>query len=362
MAVFEPIQGVPQFLADGTQSGTAPTGYAPGTIVQLLGEQLSTPQPLPPQTTFQPQQAANVFQPLMDSGFDGMDGSFGGGQQSGSGNVAADLGVPSSLSDPIADFGVFADPTPFGLGLSALGAVVPGLAPLGLAYGVANAIGSAFGSPQSNSMGQTQQSGVGNATMDMFGNVVGSPENVASVASFSPDTGPFTSEKGEPMSPAPNPDVSTPNDYSASADQSQAADPTGVFGDTYGESTAEEGGSSSGGGVSVICTELHRQGKLDDATMAADKKFGENVAQNDPHTMIGYHCWALPIVRQMRKSKIITFIVSLLALPWAREMYFRQTGNGRGSYRGRVLMAFGIPVCRFIGRRRSRGWFPPFRD
>ena len=358
MAVFQPIQGVPQFLADGTQQGVAPTGYAPGTVVRLLGEQLASPPPQPAeQFVAAPQVAPNVFRTLMD------DENFDFGADGTTATPGAENSSFNSfgLTNEFADFGLGKfNPTPAGVTLSALSAAVPALAPLSLGYSAANAL-NAISSPMSNALGQTQQFGVGNNLTDMFGNVVGSPENVASVASYSPDTGSFTSEKGETMAPAPNPDVSTPDDFSASADQTQAADPSGVFGDTYGESAAEEGGGGGGGGK-VICTELHRQGKLDDATMAADKKFGENVAQNDPHTMIGYHCWALPIVRQMRKSKIITFIVSLLALPWAREMYFRQTGNGRGSYRGRVLMAFGIPVCRFIGRRRSRGWFPPFRD
>jgi len=353
------VAGVP-VLRDGQQAGIAPTGYAPGTVVQMLGQQLMQP-PAPVPVAVPVPMPQNVFESFDENGLDGIDESFGGGQQSGSGNIAADLGLPSGLTDPIADLGLgFANPTPLGLGLSALGAAVPALAPLGLAYSAANAISGGFGSPQTNSLGQTQQFGVGNETMDMFGNLVGTPENIASVASFNPATGSFVSPTtGETMSPAPNPDVSTPDDFSASADQAQAADPTGVTGDTYGESTASAGGDDSG---KVICTELHRQGKLDDATMAADAEFGEMVAQNDPHTMAGYHLWAKTVVRLMQKSKTITWIVALFALPWAREMFLRQTGNGRGSWRGRILMRLGIPLCRFIGRRNARGWLPPFRS
>jgi|TARA_R110000796_G_scaffold156917_1_gene273684 hypothetical protein len=351
------VAGVP-VLRDGQQAGVAPTGYAPGTVVQMLGQQLMQPPAPVPVPIPVPQ---NVFQSFDENGFDGMGENFGGAQQSGSGNIAADLSLPSSLTDPIADLGLgFMNPSLMGLSMAALSKAVPALAPLGLAYSAANALGSVIGSPQTNSLGQTQQSGVGNETVDMFGNLVGSPANIASVASFNPATGSFVSPTtGETMSPAPNPDVSTPDDFSASADQAQAADPTGAFGDQFGESTASEGGDDSG---KVICTELHRQGKLDDATMAADKEFGEMVAENDPHTMVGYHLWAKPVVRLMQKSRIITWIVALLALPWAREMFLRQTGNGRGSWRGRILMRLGIPVCRFIGRRNARGWLPPFRS
>tara|TARA_R110002020_G_scaffold276304_3_gene491677 strand:+ start:1924 stop:3096 length:1173 start_codon:yes stop_codon:yes gene_type:complete len=386
MAVFQPIRGVPTFNDENNYQGIAPTGYAPGTMVKLLGDSLVAPQLLQQQPVSTPAQPnpVNVFQPLMDeNGFDGIDESFGGSQQSGSGNIATDLGIPSALTDPIVDFGLnFMNPTPLGLGLSALGRVVPGLAPLGVALSAANAMGDVFGAPQTNSLGQTQQSGVGNETVDMFGNLVGSPENIASVASFNPNIGSFVGPTGEVMGPAPNPDVgnvvgvNTPGvtdftDFSSEADAAQAADTSGAFGDSFGESTAAEmgfddgvssGGDGGGDGSKVICTELHRQRKLDDATMAADKEYGEMVAEHDPHTMAGYHLWAKPVVRLMQKSKIITWIVALLALPWAREMLLRQTGNGRGSWRGRILMRLGIPLCRFLGRRTARGWLPPFRS
>lgn len=258
-------------------------------------------------------------------------------------------GFVSSITSPVANvpgpFGLNMAPSPLGL----LSMAVPG--PLGIALGIANAV-MGIEAPSVNTIGQSQVSGFGNQSVDAFGNPVGSPENIASVASFSPNTGQFTDARGEPMSSAPNPDVSTPNDFSASADQTQAADPTGSFGDTYGESTASDGGG--GGAGKVICTELHLQGKLDDATMAADREFGQAVRDSDPYTMIGYHVLALPIVRLMKKSNIVTNAVALLALPWAKEMYFKQTGEGKGSYRGRILMRLGIPLCRKVGRNASR--------
>jgi hypothetical protein len=258
-------------------------------------------------------------------------------------------GFVSSITSPVANvpgpFGLNLAPSPLGL----LSMAVPG--PVGIAMGIVNAV-MGIEAPAVNSLGQSQVSGFGNQSVDAFGNPVGSPENVASVASYSPDTGSFTSSTGETMAPAANPDVSTPNDYGASADQSQAADPSGVTGDTYGESTASGGGG--GGAGKVICTELHLQGKLDDATMAADREFGRAVRDSDPYTMIGYHVLALPIVRLMKKSNIVTNAVALLALPWAKEMYFKQTGEGKGSYRGRILMSLGIPLCRKVGRSASR--------
>ncbi len=350
------VAGVP-VLRDGQQAGVAPTGYAPGTVVQMLGQQLMQPPAPVPVPIPVPQ---NVFQSFDENGFDGMDGSFGGAQQSGSGNIAADLGLPSGLTDPIADLGLgFANPTPMGIGLSALGAAVPALAPLGLAYSAANALSGNFGSPQTNALGQTQQFGVGNETMDMFGNLVGSPENIASVASFNPATGSFVSPTtGETMSPAPNPDVSTPDDFSAMADQTQAADPTQSYGDQFGESTSD----GTGGSGKVICGEMHRQGRISTPVYEADQEFGQHMRETDPYVMDGYLAWATTVVRFMQKSCVFSWFVSLFAKPWAREMFLRQTGNGRGSWRGRILMRLGIPLCRFIGRRNARGWLPPFRS
>ena len=158
------------------------------------------------------------------------------------------------------------------------------------------------------------------------------------------------------MGPAANPDTFSSDVAAAAADaQAQAEAQATASAMGFGSDSGDDSGK-------VICTELHRQGKLDDATMAADKEFGEMVAENDPHTMAGYHLWAKPVLRLMQKSRIITWLVALLALPWAREMFLRQTGNGRGSWRGRILMRLGIPVCRFIGRRNARGWLPPFRS
>ena len=353
------VAGVP-VMRGGQQAGVAPTGYAPGTVVQMLGQQLMQP-PAPAPVPVSIPVPQNVFQSFDENSFDGMDGSFGGGQQSGSGNMAADIGIPSSLTDPIADLGLgFMNPTPMGLGLSALGMAVPALAPLGLAFSAANAMGDAFGSPQTNSLGQTQEFGVGNQSIDMFGNVVGSPENMASIASFNPDTQSFTGPTGQAMGPAANPDTfSSDVDATAAAAQAESQAQAQAQATASAMGFGSDSGSDSG---KVICTELHRQGKLDDATMAADKEFGEMVAQNDPHTMAGYHFWAKPVVRLMQKSKIITWIVALFALPWAREMFLRQTGNGRGSWRGRILMQLGIPLCRFVGKRNARGWLPPFRS
>jgi len=182
-------------------------------------------------------------------------------------------GFQNFITDPIAQLGpVQVDP--LSIGVTTLGILAPPLAPFALAVNLgrtlAGALGSFAGPSQTNALGQTQQSAFGNETIDMFGNPVGSPENIASVAGFNPTTQTFQGPTGAPMGPAVNPDVLTNNftsvmgpavnpdvltdDFSAQADEAQAADPTGVTGDAYGESTASGGGDpgqadSSMGGV-----------------------------------------------------------------------------------------------------------------
>ena len=116
------------------------------------------------------------------------------------------------------------------------------------------------------------------------------------------------------------------------------------------------GGDDSGGDDgTVICTELHRQGKLCDEWFKVDKKVGLWFARNDPDVMTGYHFWGKPLARLMKKSSFISYVVSLLALPWAKEMYIQQGNNEISTFRGKFLHKFGLPICRIIGKAINSG-------
>ncbi len=113
----------------------------------------------------------------------------------------------------------------------------------------------------------------------------------------------------------------------------------------------EQGTGSSNSGSTVICTELYRQGLLEKEVYWADQRFGARLAQDDPHVIAGYHFWAKPVVRLMRKSRLFSLLIfKTLAEPWAKEMSAREGVNGFGTLRGKVLMAVGLPLCRTIGR------------
>ena len=112
------------------------------------------------------------------------------------------------------------------------------------------------------------------------------------------------------------------------------------------EEAGEEGldgdGDGDGGGTgTVICTELHRQSLMDDATWAADEAFGRRVPSE---VRAGYLLWAPTVVGWMRASRVMTWLVARLALPWAREMAYGD------SLFGRVVMACGWGICGWLGR------------
>lgn len=104
---------------------------------------------------------------------------------------------------------------------------------------------------------------------------------------------------------------------------------------------AGAGAGAGPGDSTVICTELHRQGLMDDATFARDDAFARAV---DPDVRRGYLRWALPVVRGMRRSRAFTRLVWFVARPWAREMAYGD------SVIGRVIMRVGVPLCRLLGR------------
>lgn len=118
---------------------------------------------------------------------------------------------------------------------------------------------------------------------------------------------------------------------------------------TYSVDSDGNGAGDAGG--TVICTELHAQGLLPHDVYRADQRFGFRMMRDDPYVIAGYHLWAKPVVKLMRKSKLFTHILNTtLAEAWAKEMVVREGLNGVGTLRGRVLFAIGLPVCRAIGR------------
>ena len=108
--------------------------------------------------------------------------------------------------------------------------------------------------------------------------------------------------------------------------------------------------SSGATQLTVICTELYRQGFMPDEIREADEKFGRMILTQSPETMLGYHFWAIPIVNLMQKSRLFTRIVWVVAKPWAYQMAYEMGAIEKGNLVGKALMSFGIFASRLIGR------------
>lgn len=159
-----------------------------------------------------------------------------------------------------------------------------------------------------------------------------------------PDTSGPTPTEGDPTGQEGGPTGNGPS--SSGIGPGTGTAPTGDEGD----SGDGGGGGGGGGGASVICSELRRQGLMDDLIWAADERFGglQTRAVRD-----GYRCWAQYIARGMKRSPLLTRIVARLAIPWAYEMAYLMGARSRGSLLGRALMFAGLPFCAVLGKFRS---------
>lgn len=99
----------------------------------------------------------------------------------------------------------------------------------------------------------------------------------------------------------------------------------------------------TGGGISIICTELKNQNLLPVKYWEADEKHGRYLRCHDPFVYVGYIAVASPIVELMKKSKLLTKAISLLAIPWAKHI------AGEHNIFGKFINTIGTPVCRLIG-------------
>lgn len=124
------------------------------------------------------------------------------------------------------------------------------------------------------------------------------------------------------------------------------------LGSTGETGTGADGGSDSGGGSSVICTELHRRGVLSDEIFAADLQAG----REQPREVIaGYHLWAKPVVQLMKRSPLAYMAARYIGSAWANEMAFRRgVKEAKTTRLGRFIVKYGPPVCGLIDLLRRK--------
>ena len=118
---------------------------------------------------------------------------------------------------------------------------------------------------------------------------------------------------------------------------------TPIFGPTAGALAGFVGGMLGG---RVICNELHKQGLLTKEQVLMDYKFTRDYLT--PTHVNGYHLWAVWVVRQMRKGRMIKFWKHI-ATHRANEIAYIYGKREKPDYLGKIYRCIGEPVCWLLG-------------
>ena len=113
-------------------------------------------------------------------------------------------------------------------------------------------------------------------------------------------------------------------------------------------SSGEDSNSEAGSAAKVICSELVRQGMMTekhrrDCTVYA-------LSRLPPSFMTGYHFWAVPYVRVMRRSKFATILMGFFVKHRTQEVRRRLGRTVLGSGWGSLICALHDPLCSWMGR------------
>lgn len=127
------------------------------------------------------------------------------------------------------------------------------------------------------------------------------------------------------------------------------------------------GGGGGGGGGKIICTKLFELGLMSEEIYLADQAFGSELVKSRPDIYNGYRAWAEIVVDWMdgHGPKMMPWMTDEqfsiaamnwsrhwavdIATPWAEEMAREMGIKDVGSLTGKMIMAAGIPVCKFVG-------------
>lgn len=125
----------------------------------------------------------------------------------------------------------------------------------------------------------------------------------------------------------------------------------------------------------IICTKLYEYGLMSKNIFEADQAFGEKLIETNPDIYNGYRAWAEIVVDWMEgkgpkmmpwmsdedfsvaAKKWSTTWAQDIATPWAEEMAYMMGEKETGSLTGKMMFAFGIPICKVVGVWQR--WFGP---
>jgi hypothetical protein len=116
--------------------------------------------------------------------------------------------------------------------------------------------------------------------------------------------------------------------------------------DVAGAAVADSAGADLGAEAAValwvICTELNAQGRLSDNLYAAS---GARALKLPQDVLDGYHYWAVPLTKKLRKSVFLSAVFQYLATSRCEYLL------GKPRFWGWASVVLGEPICAMIGRK-----------
>ncbi len=117
--------------------------------------------------------------------------------------------------------------------------------------------------------------------------------------------------------------------------------------DAVTSSDTSSSSTSSSGSSRVVCTHFYSKGEIQKDVWRADLAFTK--ANLSETTVRGYHFWAVPYVRLMRRSELAEKIMRPIALHRAQELAYQMGVVDKGSWRGKLARLALEPLCFAIG-------------
>lgn len=109
-----------------------------------------------------------------------------------------------------------------------------------------------------------------------------------------------------------------------------------------------------GGKKSVVCTEMVKQGLIDEYIWHFDSLYASTL----PYEVYnGYLMLFTPVVNKMKHSKRFSRFVAFFGKPAAMEMAHRYEPRIKGNLFGKIILSIGIPICSaYYHLKRSASW------
>lgn len=123
----------------------------------------------------------------------------------------------------------------------------------------------------------------------------------------------------------------------------------------------------------IICAKLYEFGMMDYRVWAADQAYGEWLKKHDRSVYKGYIKWAKIVtswmdgngpdymvwikdkeLRSAEQKRTSTEWAQKIGTPWAEHMAFLMGALPNDNLKGRVIMAIGRPICKFVNMLPKR--------